>query len=228
MSSLRAKILSLTAAAVAAAAIGTGAAEAKDLVATGIGGSDDHVYFWYVNNSGVVTEVSAGTTDRPWDYRSFYPFPQTTYGKLVAVDIAPDDRVFYWWEQPNTGIIILTVGTSNDPDRHEVDYNFVEDGDRKLIGAGIAKSSGTVYYYWKHKTTGTVTVTRGSRTVQVSSHQSVNAATTFMSHDLLDVAIAGDDHVYYWWRRKSDGRVTVTAGTSVDPFAYRQEYYSGL
>ena len=45
-----------------------GTAHAKDLIAVGIAGSNDYVYYWYSDGT-----VSSGTTDNPTKYRNFYP-----------------------------------------------------------------------------------------------------------------------------------------------------------
>ncbi len=39
----------------------------KRLIAVGIAGSNDHVYYWWSNGT-----VSAGTTSNPTAYRSYY------------------------------------------------------------------------------------------------------------------------------------------------------------
>jgi hypothetical protein len=212
----------LAAAAMAAAAISTGSAEARNLIGVGIAGSDDHVYYWYSDG-----KASAGVTGQPTHYRSYYPVQSTEWGQLLAVDIAGNDRAWYWW-QLQDDIIIVTSGTTDRPALHKTDWNFFEMPYHALIAAGIAKSDDHVYYYWKHKTTGAVSVSSGTSIYPTAYRPlaPLQAATTMMTHDLLDVSIAGDDRVYYWWRRKSDGVITITAGTTVDPFKYRGNHYS--
>lgn len=213
--------------ALAALALSCGTAGAKSLIDTGIAGSNDHVYFWYADAGG---QVSSGTTNSPTAHRGYYNFSGGNWGQLRAVGIAPNDRVYYWWVQPSTGIIVVTVGTTSDADAHGIDNSFTEPPNLTLLTAGIAKSTSRVYYYWRHNQTGQVTVTVGTSTYPIAyGSNPLNAATTLLNQDLVSVAIAGDDHVYFWWRDKSNGVITVTSGTSTDPFRYRgTPYASGL
>jgi hypothetical protein len=214
--------LTLLAAAVAAATLLAAGAEATTLEGVGIAGSDDRVYYWYSDG-----KVSSGDTGHPTRYRSLRDVEPTQWGKLLAVDISRDDRVYYWWELQDD-IYIVTSGSSERPATRHTDWNFFEKPGYTLIAAGIAKSNDHVYYYWKSKTTGAVVVTSGTSIYPTAYRQAapLEAATTLMSYDLLEVSIAGDDHVYYWWKNKATGVITVTAGTSTDPFRYRPNHYS--
>jgi hypothetical protein len=217
--------LKFAAAAVAAATISAAAgAEAKTLIGVGIAGSNDHVYYWYADNGG---EVSAGTSGNPTAYRNYYAGDRSvTFGQLSGVDITRGDRVYYWWKQGN-GSIVVTSGTTTQVDAHSVNNNFSEVPGYTLFTVGIAKSNDHVYYYWKNNATGMVWVSSGTSVNPTAYRQltPLQAATTLISYDLMEVSIAGDDHVYFWWKNKASGAITVTAGTSTEPFAYRPNHY---
>jgi len=208
--------------AIPAMALGAAEAGARNLMAVAIAKSDDHVYYWYSDNGG---EVSAGLTNDPFRYRGLQPF-QTPVGgwNVVAVAINSEDRVYYWLQNGTT--INVSIGTSQDPFAYGGSGNFAEPpGEYILQEAGISTAD-RVYYYWRHRESHTIYNSVGTSTnpVAYENFRPLQGAIFMQSYDLRHVDIASDDHVYYFWERLSDGELVVTAGTSLDPFAYRDVY----
>jgi hypothetical protein len=200
-----------------AATVLSAAASAADLIDAGIAGSDDHVYYFFEDGS-----VTSGTTSNPTRYRTAYDANALSSMTLVTVGIASDDHVYYWWREPD-GSMFVTSGTTDNPMRYRGPYDFFELGGQTLLAAGITGSDDHVYYWWADNETGDITVSAGtSDTPQAYRNRRLfNGGLMEQFNDLIAVGIAGsNDHVYYWWEDLDTGEVTVTSGTSTDPFAY--------
>ncbi|MGF1625372.1 MAG: hypothetical protein ACFCVH_10845 [Alphaproteobacteria bacterium] len=194
------------------------AASAADLVDVGIAGSDDHVYYFF--DDGTVT---AGTTSNPIRYRTAYDANGLPGMTLVAVGIAgSDDHVYYWWREPD-GSMFVTSGTTSNPMHYREPYPFFELGGQSLVAAGIAGSDDHVYYWWADNANGQITVSAGTSDAPQAyrNRRQFNGGLMQQFNALIAIGIAGsNDHVYYWWENRDTGQVSVTSGTSTDPFAY--------
>ena len=201
-----------------------GTASAADLLDVAVAGSNDHVYYWYSDG-----QVTSGTTRNPSRYRTAYSANGLVGMSLMAVGIAgSNDHVYYWWRAPD-GSMSVTSGTTDNPMRYvEEPYDFFGLGGQTLIAAGIAGSNDHVYYWWSDNQTGQITVSSGTSAAPQAylNRRSFHGAPMAQFNELIAAGIAGsNDHVYYWWRNRATGEITVTSGTSTNPLAYISEPY---
>ena len=90
-----------------------GTAHAKNLIAVGIAGSNDYVYYWYSDGT-----VSSGTTSEPTKYRDFYRCNLPPNKSLIAVGIAGSNDYVYYWYSDGT----VSSGTTREPTKYRDFY----------------------------------------------------------------------------------------------------------
>jgi len=195
---------------------------ADTLQSIAIAPSNDHVYYWYSHDGG---RVASGLTNDPFRYRGPQAFQHLPDWGLMATGINSQDRVYYWWLSNATGQMMVTVGTSQNPIAHQTTIGVPIPPGYILQDVGIA-SDDRVYYYWRNRQSHRIMNSIGTSTNPVAHHnlRPVEGAIFMQTYDLRHVDIASDDHVYYWWENMNDNRLYVTAGTSTNPFAYRDVY----
>jgi len=218
-------------------------AQAQKLVAVGIAGND-HVYYWSKErdaDGNVEFTVHSATTDN----RKIY-FPRKAFfdslnelirdDKLIAAAIAgSNDHVYYWWKgktlDGKKNVFKVTSGTSQDPTKYtKFPKTFHKFGKKRLLAAAINKND-RVYYWWMDKD-GNIYNSVGTSDKATEHIIPRNVEVGFLTRDAYNLVAAGiaksDDHVYYFWKKKEDGKIYVSSGTSTEPFKYREFYSANL
>lgn len=137
---------------------------------------------------------------------------------LLGVAIAGDDRVYYWYGD-NGGEV--SIGVTDDPFRHQAPQPFEMINSGWVLAAVAINSEDRVYYWWQDNDDPVMLVTVGTSR-DPNAYTASNAFEEVSNiYILLEVGIASDDRVYYYWRNTENGRIYNSVGTSVRPLSYR-------
>ena len=84
----------------------------KTLIAAGIAGTNDHVYYWWSDGT-----VSSGTTSNPLRYRNYYRSNQPRNKTLIGVGIGGNDHVYYFYTDGT-----VSSGSTDNPTKYRPYY----------------------------------------------------------------------------------------------------------
>lgn len=156
------------------------------------------------------------------DYQLSQDMGDLRYNPIVSMAIGPQDKVYTWYSDQT-----MSIGTSDDLSAHQspVHYDIPLNRTPADIRAIDIAGNGRVYVWYDDRTRsiGTPTNLGAHEVPQFDENgKAVNPVSLAPGRSILnviDMAIASNDHVYAWY---DDG--TVSSGTSLDLDAYRAPY----